>query len=205
VTSLDPIARVRVTPEGAEFNRFSTQILRISATPTGPSFFNTATRAHTQVIPNAVIVKTGMTRVYQEPGAPAGVVRCASDNGRQPAPYFSDPIDDLCLICPARRLCVETAPIVVISRNGGGWRVFRLDLSGDNAASARAWEQTFNVDWDLEHEADISIGLDLQRVVEVSLGSPRPIDRRQVSALRALHELLQLLPLPAATMKAVAR
>jgi len=204
MTRLDPTARVHVTQDGAEFNRSALQFLHIGTTPTGPSFFNTATGMHTQVIPRAVVVTTAATRVYQEPTAPRGIVRCASDNANQPAPYFADPIDDLCLICSMRdNACVVTTPVVIVSREGSGWRVLRLDVTGKNAQRAREWEQRFYLDWDLEHEADVSISLDVQCNVQLPLGLPRRIDRRQAPAPLALSDLLHVLPLPAAMMKAV--
>lgn len=203
---LDPIARVRVTADGAAFNRFSMQVLRIGITPSGPSFYNTATGTHMNLIPRAVIVATARTRVYQQTGAPRTVVRCASDDGVQPAHYIADPIDDLCMICPNRdRDCIVMTPVLIVSRQGSGWRVFRLDLTGDNAERARRWEQLFHIDWDLEREADITIGLDVSRTVELRRGPPKLVPTRHTRELFELWRLLQLLPLPAAMLKEHAR
>jgi hypothetical protein len=203
---LDPIARVRVTRDGAAFNRFSTQVVRIGTTPMGPSFYNTATRTHAQVIPNAVIVTTASTRVYQHPGVSSGIISCASDDRVQPALYIPNPIKELCALCPRRGgTCVDTTPTLIASRHGDGWRVLRLDLTGASAKRARAWGQTCYVDWDLEHEADISIGLDAHRTVELSLGPPKRMSPRRARELFELYRLLHLLPLPAAMIKGARR
>jgi len=206
VTALDPIAKVRFTAGGPAFNRFACQIIRIGTTPAGPSFFNTATKAHAQSIPNAIAVRTGSTRILQDPVDPPKVVRCASDHGQQPAPYNGDPVEDLCLICPERTgACVATTPVILASREGAGWRVLRIDLTGGHAALARAWERQCYLDWDLEHEADLSIGLDARRSVEVRLGEPRPLSHRRSRELHELYVLLHHFPLPAAMLKAVPR
>lgn len=184
---------------------FSTQIICIGTTPAGPSFFNTATKMHMQSIPNAIVVRTGSTRILQDLVGPK-VVRCASDNGQHPALYVRDPVDDLCLICPERtRACIATTPAIVASREDAGWRVLRIDLTGEHAALARAWERQCYLDWDLEHEADLSIDLDAQRSVHLRLGEPRRLSRHRARELLALYTLLHHLPLPAAMLKVVPR
>jgi hypothetical protein len=206
VTALDRLAKVQFTPDGTMFNRFSTQIVRIGTTPAGPSFFNTATKTHAQSILNAIAVRTGSTRIFQDPVDPANVVRCASDNGQHPAPYIRDPVDDLCLICPKRTTeCAATTPVILASREDAGWRVIRIDLTGEHAVLARAWERQCYLDWDLEYEADLSIDLDAQRSVQLRLGLPRRLSRHRARELRALYTLLHYLPLPAAMLKVVPR
>jgi hypothetical protein len=185
---------------------FSTQIVCIGTTPAGPSFFNTATKMHAQSIPNAIAVRTGSTRILQDPADPARVVRCASDNDQHPAIYIRDPVDDLCLICPERTgACVATTPVILASREDAGWRVLRIDLTGEHAALARAWERQCYLDWDLEHEADLAIDLDAQRSVQLRLGEPRRLSRHRARELLALYTLLHYLPLPAAMLKVVPR
>jgi len=206
VIALDRLAKVQFTPDGTMFNRFSTQLVRIGTTPAGPSFFNTATKTHAQSIPNAIWVRTGSTRILQDPADPAREVRCASDNGQHPALYIREPVDDLCLICPERTsACVATTPVILASREGAGWRVIRIDLTGEHAALARAWERRCYLDWDLEHEADLSIDLDAQRSVQLRLGEPRRLSRERARELHALYVRLHHLPLPAAMLKAVPR
>lgn len=203
---LDPLARVRVTAAGAEFNRFAVHVLRIGTTPMGPSFFNTATATHMHVIPRAVIVTTANTRVYQEAGAPGTLVRCASDNCVQAAPYLVDPVDDLCVICPKRdHGCVVTTPALIVSREGSAWRVFRIDLSGENAERAKLWERTRTIERNFEHEADIKIGLDATRIVELRRGPPERIPTSHAYELRELAHLLRLLPVHAVMRKERAR
>lgn len=206
MTALAPIATVRFTAGGPAFNQFACQIVRIGRMPTGPSFFNTATKTHAQSIQNAIAVRTGSTRILQDPADPPNVVRCASDNGQHPALYIRDPVDDLCLICPERTgACVVTTPVILASREGAGWRVLRIDLTGEHAVLARAWERQCSLDWDLKQEADLSIDLDAQRSVQLRLGEPRCLSRHQARELLALYTLLHHLPLPAAMEKAVPR
>ncbi|HET9627203.1 MAG TPA: hypothetical protein VFP84_37845 [Kofleriaceae bacterium] len=184
------------------FNRFSTQIVRVGKTQVGPSFFNTATKTHMQSIPNAIAVRTGSTRILQDPAAPAGMVRCASDNAQQPALYIQDPVDDLCLICPKRAgACIATTPVILASREDAGWRVLRIDLTGEHAEFAGAWERQCYMDWDLEYEADLSIGLDAQTSVQLHLSEPRRLSPHQAGELRALYIVLHHLSLPAAMIK----
>jgi hypothetical protein len=185
---------------------FSTQIVCIGTTPTGPSFFNTATKVHALSIPNAIAVRTGSTRILHDLVDPPKAVRCASDNGQHPALYIRDPVDDLCLICPRRDGdCVATTPVILASREDAGWRVLRIDLTGGHAVLARAWERQCYLDWDLEHEADLSIDLDAQRSVQLRLGEPRRLSRHRARELLALYTLLHYLPLPAAMLKVVPR
>jgi hypothetical protein len=206
VTAIAPVATVRLTAGGPVFNRFSTQIVRVGKTQVGPSFFNTATKTHMQSIPNAIAVRTGSTRILQDPAAPAGMVRCASDNAQHPALYIRDPVDDLCLICPERaRACIATTPVILASREDAGWRVIRIDLTGEHATLARAWERRCHMEWDLEHEADLSVDLDAQRSVQLRLGEPRRLSPHRAREMLALYTFLHHLPLPAAMLKVVHR
>lgn len=206
MTVLERLAKVRFTADGPAFNRFSTQIVCIGTTPAGPSFFNTATNVHAQSIPNAIAVRTGSTRILQDLVDPPKVVRCASDNGQHPALYIRDPVDDLCLICPERTgACVATTPVILASREGTGWRVLRIDLTGEHAALARAWERQCYLDWDLEHEADLSIDLDAQRSVQLRLSEPRRLSPHRSRELHALYVLLNQIPVTAASPKVVPR
>jgi hypothetical protein len=110
------------------------------------------------------------------------------------------------LICPERtRACVTTTPVILASREGAGWRVLRIDLTGEHAALARTWERQCYLDWNLEHEANLSIGLDARRSVELRLGEPRPLSHRRSRELHELYVLLHHAPLPAAMLKAVPR
>lgn len=185
---------------------FSIQIVCIGTTPAGPSFFNTATKTHAQSIQNAIAIRTGSTRILHDLVDPAKAVRCASDNDQHPALYVRDPVDDLCLICPERTgACVATTPVILAGREGAGWHVLRIDLTGEHAVLARTWERQAYLDWNLEHEADLSIDLDAQRSVQLRLGEPRRLSRHRVRELLALYTLLHHLPLPAAMEKAVPR
>lgn len=206
MTVLDRLAKVRFTADGPAFNRFSSQIVRIGTTPAGPSFVNTATWTQAQSIPNAIAVRTSSTRIFQDQVDPTRVVRCASDNGQHPALYIRAPIDDLCVICPKRDGdCIATTPVILVSREGAGWRVLRIDLTGEHAVLARAWERKCYLDWDLEHEADLSIDLDAQRSVVLRLSPPRRLFPHRSRELLALYHLLQLVPLTAAMLKVVPR
>jgi len=204
VIRLDSLAEVRMTPDGPAFNRFSLQILRLAATPDGTAFYNTATKTHATTIPNVVVINTSSTRIYQDPSDPPTLVRCASDNGRQPARHIGEPIDDLCVICPNYAgACIATTPMLIVSREALGWRVMRIDLTGENAGLARAWAQRCFVDWNLERVADLSIGLDAQGTVELKLGDPHRISVRHEQELLELWKLLMHMPLHAVTLKPV--